>query len=80
MASKRDRKSLMALTPIYWKRTAQISFRQTRLSPMRYIYAGACNPLGAHHEGETITMREVLVSVAVVMLVIGALVLIMFLG
>jgi len=47
---------------------------------MRYIYAGACNPLGAHHEVETITMRDVLVSVAVVMLVIGALALIMFLG
>jgi hypothetical protein len=36
--------------------------------------------MGAGHEGEVITMRDVYVSVVVVMLVIGALVLIMFLG
>jgi hypothetical protein len=41
---------------------------------------GLSDEVGASPEEETITMREVFVSVAVVMLVIGALVLIMFLG
>jgi hypothetical protein len=36
--------------------------------------------LGAGHDGEVITMRDVFVSVVVGALVIGALVLIMFLG
>jgi hypothetical protein len=36
--------------------------------------------MGAGHDGEVITMRDVVVSVVVGAVVIGALVLIMFLG
>jgi hypothetical protein len=39
-----------------------------------------CHTVGASHEREAITMRDVFVSVVVGALVIGALVLIMFLG